>query len=122
MNRSATRAGAIFVIAMAVLAGCDKETPPKAASSLKLPAPQSLEKGAALFNQYCSPCHPDGGNVSDPQRTLQGSVLRGYQITRPEDIVIIMRNPLSRMIRFDKATISDQDAMTIANYVLTAFK
>lgn len=108
-------------VAMAFLAGCRQEEPRKA-SLTALPAPQSLEKGEALFTQYCSPCHPDGGNVSDPGRTLHGSDLRAHHIAKPEDIVAIMRNPISRMIRFDRTTVSDQDAMTIAAYVLTAFK
>lgn len=108
--------------AMWILAGCKQEAPRKAASMPVLPASQNQQAGEALFKQYCSPCHPDGGNVSDPQRTLRGSDLRANHITRPEDIVRIMRNPLSRMIRFDTATISDQDAMTIGGYVLNAFK
>jgi len=75
-----------------------------------------------LFKQYCSSCHPDGGNVSDPQRPLYGSALRRNHITKPEDIVRILRNPLSRMIRFDVSTLSDKDARAIAEYVLATFK
>jgi len=78
--------------------------------------------GEALFRQYCSSCHPNGGNVSDPERTLHGSVLRKKHITTPEDIVRIMRKPVSRMIRFDAATLSDRDARAIAEYVLKTFK
>jgi cytochrome c6 len=122
MNRLTSQAGVLLVVALSVLGGCKKETPRNAESPPALPAPQSLEKGEALFKQYCSPCHPDGGNVSDAQRTLHGSDLRANHITRPENIVRIMRNPISRMIRFDTATVSDQDAMTIAAYILTTFK
>jgi len=60
--------------------------------------------------------------VSDPERTLHGSDLQNKRITKPEDIVRIMRNPLSRMIRFDAETVSDKDARTIAEYVLNTFK
>jgi len=123
MERMTVRKGALLAVALVwALAGCRQETPRKAETPPALPAPQTLRSGEALFQQYCSPCHPDGGNVSDPKRTLHGSDLRSNQITRPGDIVRIMRNPISRMIRFDSATISDQDAMAIAEYVLTAFK
>lgn len=122
MGKITSGAGVAFAVAMAVLAGCRQEEPRKAESLPALPAPQSLERGEALFRQNCSPCHPDGGNVSDPERTLHGSDLRSHHIARPEDIVRIMRNPISRMIRFDTTTISDQDAMTIAEYVLTTFR
>ena len=122
MGNVTSRAWLAVAVAMSVLAGCSQEAPRKAEPPPALPAPRSLRTGEALFKQYCSPCHPDGGNVSDPQRTLHGSDLRANHITRPEDIVRIMRNPISRMIRFDTTTISDQDAMTIAEYVLTAFR
>jgi len=78
--------------------------------------------GKALFKQYCASCHPDGGNVSDPKRTLHGSALKSNKITTPEDIVRIMRSPLSRMIRFDPSTLSDRDARAIAEYILVTFK
>jgi len=86
------------------------------------PAQQTrLRTGEALYKQYCSPCHPDGGNVSDRQRTLRGSALRKRNIATPEAIVNIMRHPISRMIRFDEATISDKDAQAIAEYILANF-
>jgi cytochrome c6 len=81
-----------------------------------------LGRGEELFKQYCSSCHPDGGNVSDPERSLRGSALRSHHITRPRDIVRIMRTPISRMISFDAATLSDNDATAIADYVLYTFK
>jgi len=115
----------LVVMSSGMLGGCSRDEPRKAApakvGSTK-PAPGSVRDGAALFKQYCSPCHPEGGNVSDPARTLHGSVLKSKHITSPEDIVRIMRNPLSRMIRFDVATVSDEDARAIAEYVLKAFK
>lgn len=117
---------AAFIICF--LGGCSKEAPPKTASSRTESAPQpasgnleQTQSGEALFRQFCSNCHPDGGNVSDPKRTLHGSDLRKNHITKPEDIVKIMRNPISRMIRFDVGTIPDKDAYTIAEYVLNTF-
>ena len=116
------------VFAILLLAGCTKSTPQKSETGQdgkavrvakeRLGMPQS---GEAHFKRYCSPCHPDGGNVSDASRPLYGSVLRSNHITTPEDIVRIMRNPLSRMIRFDVSTLSDKDARAIAEYILATF-
>jgi cytochrome c6 len=78
-------------------------------------------KGEMLFRQFCANCHPDGGNVSDPARNLHRSTLRANRINKPEDIIRIMRNPISRMLRFDVTTLPDEDARAIADYVLDTF-
>jgi cytochrome c6 len=110
-----------------LLIGCRQEGPKPVTSQSpsSLPAaasPERLKEGENLFRQLCAPCHPDGGNVSDPQRTLRTASLKDNYISTPRDIVRIMRNPLSRMIRFENSTISDSDALKIAEYILTAFK
>jgi len=115
----------IVIFTAALLAGCTKDAPQKAESARPVVAPEKpgmSPSGEALFRQYCSTCHPDGGNVSDPDRPLYGSALRRNHITKPEDIVRIVRKPLSRMIRFDRSTLSDQDARAIAEYILATFK
>jgi cytochrome c6 len=107
------------------MSGCGKDQQQKDAAAPAAPVVviQEPERdGVALFKQYCAACHPNGGNVSDPERSLRGSVLKKRHITTPEDIVRIMRNPLSRMIRFDAATVSDKDARVIAEYILITFK
>jgi cytochrome c6 len=114
------------LVTVCFVTACSKEAPQKAASSMPTqPVPVQTEQqqnGEALFKQFCSSCHPDGGNVSDPARTLHGDVLRRNSITTADDIVRIMRNPGARMLRFDVATLSDKDARTIADYVLKTFK
>ncbi|MGB9082692.1 MAG: c-type cytochrome [Desulfuromonadaceae bacterium] len=120
-----TTIGACFMAAAAIClpGGCSREAPRTAPPQQAASQPQGQTKtGEELFRQFCHNCHPDGGNVSDPKRTLHGSALRKNHITRPEDIVRIMRNPLSRMIRFDTETISDKDARTIAEYILNTFR
>ncbi|MBC8019133.1 MAG: cytochrome c [Verrucomicrobia bacterium] len=119
----------IVTFAASLLAGCAKEAPQKTetgqvavAVPVATKSSDMLRSGEALFKQYCSSCHPDGGNVSDPRRPLYGSALKRNHITKPEDIVKIMRNPLSRMIRFDVSTLSDKDARIIAEYILATFK
>jgi cytochrome c6 len=115
----------IVILTAGLLAGCSKELPKKSVSGQSAAVSKKAgtsPSGEALYKQYCSSCHPDGGNVSDSSRPLYGSALRLNHITKPEDIVRIMRNPLSRMIRFDVTTLSDQDARVIAEYILVTFK
>jgi cytochrome c6 len=126
MFRPAINACSTLFVSICVLAGCSKEAPQKATSPLPPQAvsmsQEQVQSGEALFKQFCSSCHPDGGNVSDPARTLHGDALRRNSITTADDIVRIMRNPGTRMIRFDATTISDRDARTIAAYVLKTFR
>ena len=129
MSSITTGACSVAAVAICLLCGCSKEAPRETKSSRTAPVQQAAsnprgqaQSGEELFRQFCHNCHPDGGNVSDPKRTLHGSALRKNHITKPEDIVRIMRNPLSRMIRFDAETISDKDARTIAEYVLDTFR
>jgi cytochrome c6 len=119
------KACVLLVVSIGALTGCSRDEPQKvtvAPAGSASTAQEPARDGEALFKQYCAACHPNGGNVNDPERSLYGSVLRRKQITTPEDIVRIMRNPLSRMIRFDPSTLSDRDARAIAEYVLKAFK
>jgi cytochrome c6 len=113
---------AVLMVVVPLLGGCSNETPRNAERPQTPQLQQQLNRGEELFKQYCAPCHPDGGNVSDPERSLRGSALRSHHITKPRDIVHIMRTPMSRMISFDAATLSDKDATAIADYVLYTFK
>ena len=116
-------AGASLILLL--LAGCSQQQAGNAEKGQEAPAAAALQgpakSGEELFRQYCSTCHPDGGNVSDPQKNLRRATLQAAHITRPEDIIRIMRHPESRMITFDQSTISDRDARAIAEYVLKAF-
>jgi len=87
--------------------------------------------GKALFKNNCSPCHPDGGNIINPKKTLHKKDLDANKITTAEDIVKKMRNPgpspthpqdWAGMKMFDQKTIPDQDAYKIADYILKTFK
>ena len=125
MFRRVAKACVMLVMSAGLVAGCSKDEPRKPAAappaSASGPRDQAPD-GEALFRQYCASCHPDGGNVSDPERTLYGSVLKKKQITTPDHVVRVMRRPLSRMIRFDAATLPDREARAIAEYVLKTFK
>lgn len=78
--------------------------------------------GETLFKQHCSPCHPDGGNIINPQKTLNKKALDANKIKKASDIVNKMRNPGPGMTAFDAKTLPDGDAKEIADYILKTFK
>jgi cytochrome c6 len=78
--------------------------------------------GEALFKEHCAICHPDGGNIINPQMTLQKKSLSEHGITKPKGIINKMRNPGPGMTKFDKKTIPDEEAKKIAKYILGTFK
>ena len=80
-----------------------------------------VKKGEALFQQHCSPCHPDGGNIVNPQKTLHKKDREANGVKKASDIVKKMRNPGPGMTKFDEATIPDKDAKEIAGYILKTF-
>ncbi len=79
-------------------------------------------KGEALFKTNCSPCHTGGGNIVNPKKTLHKKDREANNIRKPADIIAKMRNPGPGMTKFDKNTISDEDAKAIAEYILKTFK
>jgi len=76
-------------------------------------------------------CHPKGGNIFKPQKTLFKKDREANNIKSAKDIVRKMRNPgivathpdeWSGMKLFDEKTISDKDALEIADYIIKTFK
>jgi len=123
MFRSTIQSCAVLMVVVSLLGGCSNETPQNADRPPPPPLQQQLRRGEELFKQFCAPCHPDGGNVSDPALTLRGSALRSHHITKPRDIVRIMRIPISRMISFDAANSFRQGCHCHrADYVLYTFE
>ena len=78
--------------------------------------------GETLFKQHCAACHPDGGNIINPQKTLQKKAREANKVKTADDIVKTMRNPGPGMTKFDTRTIPDKDARQIADYIITTFK
>ncbi|MFI5295772.1 MAG: c-type cytochrome [Thermodesulfovibrionales bacterium] len=78
--------------------------------------------GEALFKQHCSPCHPEGGNNVNPQKTLHKKDREANGVKKASDIMGKMRNPGPGMTTFDIKTIPDKDAKEIAKYILKTFK
>ncbi len=80
------------------------------------------KSGEELFKENCSACHPNGGNIVNPQFTLKKKDREAHGVMNAADIVHRMRNPGPGMTQFDKKTISDRDAKKIAEYILKTFK
>ncbi len=81
----------------------------------------SADSGEALFMANCKICHPDGGNIVNPKKTLHKADREANNIKTAADIVNRMRNPGPGMTKFDEKTIPDKDAHAIASYVLKTF-
>jgi cytochrome c6 len=106
------RAGVLAGIAVTVVAGCSGGAQLEEAGA----------SGQALFVRHCAGCHPDGKNVIYPQKDLRAMTLAANGITKPEDIIAVMRNPGRGMPRFDQAVIADGEALRVAVYVLETFR
>ena len=87
--------------------------------------------GEALFKVNCASCHPQGGNILNPKKTLSRKDREANNISSAADIINKMRNPgpvpthpqeWAGMKMFDKDKISDDEAQKIAEYILTTFE
>ena len=83
---------------------------------------EAAKSGEALFKELCAVCHPDGGNIVNPKKTLHKKDLDANKIKTPADIVKTMRNPGQGMNKFDEKTVPDADAKAVAEYILKKFK
>ena len=106
------RAGVLAGIAVTVVAACSGGARQEEVGA----------SGESLFLRHCAGCHPDGKNIIYPQKDLRAMTLAANGITKPEDIVAVMRNPGRGMPRFDRAVIADGEARRIAEYVLQFFR
>ncbi len=82
----------------------------------------AAKSGEELFKTHCAVCHPDGGNVVNPSKTLHKKDRDANGVKKAADIIKKMRNPGPGMTQFDKKTISDKEAQKIAQYILKTFK
>ncbi len=86
-----------------------------------LPAAAAEKGGEALFKANCAVCHPDGGNIVNPAKTLHKKDRDANNVKTAKDIMHRMRNPGPGMTKFDEKTVSDKDAKEIAEYILKTF-
>lgn len=78
--------------------------------------------GEKEFKEHCAACHPDGGNIVNPKKTLHKADREANNVKSVADIVGKMRNPGPGMTQFGKETVSDKEAAAIAKYILKTFK
>jgi len=78
--------------------------------------------GETLFKQHCASCHPDGGNIIVPKKTLNKKDREANGLKSKDDIVKFMRKPGPGMTTFDDKILSDKAAKEIAEYILKMFK
>lgn len=118
----------LVVCVFLCLGGCKEEKKQQLSS---VPDPAVVEQnstpmsddndGQALFQQHCAVCHPGGGNIINPLKSLDGETLAANGIETVGDIVDNMRQPGPGMTRFDKGLLSDRDAGRIAEYILQSY-
>jgi cytochrome c6 len=77
--------------------------------------------GEQLFKEHCAMCHPDGGNIISPKKTLQKKVLATNNIKTADDIIKLMRKPGPGMTAFDMKSVSDREARKISDYIFKSF-
>ncbi len=80
------------------------------------------KSGEAMFKEHCAVCHPDGGNIVTPNKTLKKKNLAANGIKTEADIIKTMRKPGPGMNKFDEKTIPDSEAAEIAKYILKTLK
>ncbi len=78
--------------------------------------------GKKEFEEHCTVCHKDGGNMINPAKTLSKKDREANGVKSAKDIIALMRKPGPGMTAFDKKTISDKEAKAIADYILKTFK
>jgi cytochrome c6 len=78
--------------------------------------------GERLFAKHCAVCHPQGGNIVNPKKTLGKTNLAANNIKTEADIINVFRNGVPGMPTFDENAISKKDAQEIARYILKTFK
>jgi cytochrome c6 len=78
--------------------------------------------GKKGFEKHCSSCHPKGGNIVNPKKTLEKAALKANGVKSAKDIIAKMRKPGPGMNTFDVKTVSDKEAKAIAEYILKTFK
>jgi cytochrome c6 len=78
--------------------------------------------GKKEFEEHCAVCHKDGGNMTNPAKTLSKKDRAANGVKSVKDIIAKIRKPGPGMTAFDSKTISDKEAKAIAGYILTTFK
>ncbi|MEK6744493.1 MAG: c-type cytochrome [Nitrospirota bacterium] len=83
---------------------------------------EAAEKtGEQLFVEHCVMCHPDGGNIINPKKTLLKKDLAANNIKTADAVIKLMRKPGTGMTAFSTSLISDTEARKISDYIFKKF-
>jgi cytochrome c6 len=83
--------------------------------------PAAKNVGETKFKEHCAVCHPNGGNIINPQKALTKVGREVNNIKTADDIIKNLRNPGPGMSKFDEKTLSDAEARAVAEYILKTF-
>jgi cytochrome c6 len=74
--------------------------------------------GEEEFKKNCASCHPNGGNVIEPEDTIKGSPkLRDF-----ETFLSWIRKPVQPMPTFSPSQLSEEQARQLYDYIVEATK
>ena len=82
------------------------------------------KSGGALFEEFCSRCHPNGGNVINPQKNLKEATRAANNLKTEDQLVAYLLNPgpgMPRLIHRDQE-LSETSARTIIRFIMRTFK
>lgn len=82
----------------------------------------SQTNGETLFKTHCASCHPNGGNIVKPTRTLSKKDRDKSGFKTENDIIKYMRTPDEEMPTFGENKLPNKDAKAIAGYIIKTFK
>ena len=81
------------------------------------------DTGAVIFETKCAACHANGGNVLNPQKTLDAKALEKFKYNEQAAVVQLLKNGKGQMPKYQGAIppisrLSDEDIEAVAQYVL----
>jgi len=121
---------AVVLVAVGVSAEASAQEPPfpiaawsRTTAAVEESGP-ATERGAAVFNNWCSACHSRGPQNAPGTASLQvkyqGSVPAALEDRRdltPEVVKVFVRNGVAMMAPFRKTEVSDADLDALAAYL-----
>lgn len=82
------------------------------------------KSGEMLFVENCSRCHPNGGNIINPSKTLKQGTLAANNLQKEDALLTYLLNPgpgMPRLIHRDTG-LSEPDARKLIHYIMETFK
>ncbi|MCX5902246.1 MAG: c-type cytochrome [Proteobacteria bacterium] len=83
----------------------------------------AFASGKRLFEKHCAVCHPNGGNVVNPKKTLKKKDRDANGISSADKLTGYMMNPgpgMPRLVHEDRELTKEQ-AESIAAYIIETF-